>query len=201
LQRGDFLCSQPRASSCREGCRERRLWALPRQSRPAGRSSLPHRPAGVTERRLGKLENGQRVSPSTLGMVENRLGWAWVRADGYWQAGNLTWGRRTLGMPSTKTRRYGCHEHSRACPPTWFAASSPSPGTGGRATTAQTSRPGGALDRRLPGPVALPRRLPWSRMRREAICSPELMRRTGRSDAAQVATLATGLPPRTADLA
>jgi hypothetical protein len=31
---------------------------------------------GVTERTLGKLENGQRVSPSTLGMVENRLGWA-----------------------------------------------------------------------------------------------------------------------------
>jgi hypothetical protein len=32
--------------------------------------------AGVTERTLGKLENGQRVSPSTLAMVENRLGWA-----------------------------------------------------------------------------------------------------------------------------
>jgi Helix-turn-helix len=31
---------------------------------------------GVTERTLGKLENGQRVSPSTLGMVENRLGWS-----------------------------------------------------------------------------------------------------------------------------
>jgi hypothetical protein len=31
---------------------------------------------GVTERTLGKLENGQRVSPSTLGMVENHLGWA-----------------------------------------------------------------------------------------------------------------------------
>lgn len=31
---------------------------------------------GVTERTLGKLENGQHVSPSTLGMVENRLGWA-----------------------------------------------------------------------------------------------------------------------------
>jgi hypothetical protein len=30
----------------------------------------------VTERTLGKLENGQHVSPSTLGMVENRLGWA-----------------------------------------------------------------------------------------------------------------------------
>ena len=31
---------------------------------------------GVTERTIGKLENGQRVSPSTLAMVENRLGWA-----------------------------------------------------------------------------------------------------------------------------
>jgi Helix-turn-helix len=31
---------------------------------------------GVTERTLGKLENGQRVSPSTLGVVENHLGWA-----------------------------------------------------------------------------------------------------------------------------
>src|ERR1700689_2299314 len=31
---------------------------------------------GVTERTLGKLENGQHVSPSSLGMVENRLGWA-----------------------------------------------------------------------------------------------------------------------------
>lgn len=31
---------------------------------------------GVTERTLGKLENGQRVSASTLGAVENRLGWA-----------------------------------------------------------------------------------------------------------------------------
>ena len=31
---------------------------------------------GVTERTVGKLENGQRVSPTTLAMVENRLGWA-----------------------------------------------------------------------------------------------------------------------------
>src|SRR5579862_1902403 len=31
---------------------------------------------GVTDRTLGKLENGQRVSPSTLGVVENHLGWA-----------------------------------------------------------------------------------------------------------------------------
>ena len=32
--------------------------------------------SGVTERTLGKLENGQHVSPSTLAMVEIRLGWA-----------------------------------------------------------------------------------------------------------------------------
>jgi hypothetical protein len=32
--------------------------------------------SGVTERTLGKLENGQHVSPSTLAVVENRLGWA-----------------------------------------------------------------------------------------------------------------------------
>lgn len=31
---------------------------------------------GVTDRTLGKLENGQRVSASTLGMVDNQLGWS-----------------------------------------------------------------------------------------------------------------------------
>jgi hypothetical protein len=31
---------------------------------------------GVTERTLGKLENGQPVSPNTLAIVDNRLGWA-----------------------------------------------------------------------------------------------------------------------------
>ncbi len=31
---------------------------------------------GVTDRTLGKLENGQRVSPSTLAMIENKFGWA-----------------------------------------------------------------------------------------------------------------------------
>ena|ERR1700722_16853592 len=31
---------------------------------------------GVTERTLGKLENGQRVSASTVAAIENRLGWA-----------------------------------------------------------------------------------------------------------------------------
>lgn len=30
----------------------------------------------VTDRTLGKLENGQRVSASTLGVLENRFGWA-----------------------------------------------------------------------------------------------------------------------------
>ncbi len=31
---------------------------------------------GVSDRTLGKLESGTRVSASTLGAVENRLGWA-----------------------------------------------------------------------------------------------------------------------------
>ena len=31
---------------------------------------------GITDRTLGKLENGKRVSASTLGTVENHLGWA-----------------------------------------------------------------------------------------------------------------------------
>jgi transcriptional regulator with XRE-family HTH domain len=31
---------------------------------------------GVSDRTLGKLENAKRVSASTLGAVENRLGWA-----------------------------------------------------------------------------------------------------------------------------
>jgi transcriptional regulator with XRE-family HTH domain len=31
---------------------------------------------GVTERTLGKLENGHRVSASTLAAIENKLGWA-----------------------------------------------------------------------------------------------------------------------------
>jgi transcriptional regulator with XRE-family HTH domain len=31
---------------------------------------------GITERTLGKLENGHRVSASTLGAIENWLGWA-----------------------------------------------------------------------------------------------------------------------------
>ncbi len=31
---------------------------------------------GITDRTLGKLENGKRVSASTLGVVENHLGWS-----------------------------------------------------------------------------------------------------------------------------
>ncbi|HYK69226.1 MAG TPA: helix-turn-helix transcriptional regulator [Streptosporangiaceae bacterium] len=31
---------------------------------------------GVTDRTLGKLENGHRVSASTLGVIENELGWS-----------------------------------------------------------------------------------------------------------------------------
>jgi transcriptional regulator with XRE-family HTH domain len=31
---------------------------------------------GITDRTLGKLENGKHVSASTLGAVENHLGWA-----------------------------------------------------------------------------------------------------------------------------
>ena len=31
---------------------------------------------GVTDRTLGKLENGQRVSASTLAVIENELGWS-----------------------------------------------------------------------------------------------------------------------------
>jgi hypothetical protein len=31
---------------------------------------------GITDRTLGKLENGQRVSPSTLGVIENVFAWA-----------------------------------------------------------------------------------------------------------------------------
>jgi hypothetical protein len=49
----------------------------------AGRTALGMRDrrafaaaTGVTERTLGKLENGGRVSASTLGVVENHLGWA-----------------------------------------------------------------------------------------------------------------------------
>jgi hypothetical protein len=49
----------------------------------AGRAALGMRDrrafaaaTGVTDRTLGKLENGKKVSASTLGAVENELGWA-----------------------------------------------------------------------------------------------------------------------------
>src|SRR5215831_5630364 len=49
-------------------------------------------------------------------------------------------------MLSMKTRRCGTLRAPRGCPPTWFAAWSHSPGTGGRAATTQKSRPSDALD-------------------------------------------------------
>jgi hypothetical protein len=70
-----------------------------------------------------------------------------VRVGGSSQAGNPRWGRRTSGRPSMRTRRCGTSRALRGCLPTWFAASSPSPGTGGKARAAQMSRPGSALDR------------------------------------------------------
>jgi len=115
---------------------------------------LPRRPGDRAD--AGKARERPASSPAPS--VWSRTGSAGprVRAGGYWQAGNLRSGRRTSGMPSMRTRRYGTSRALRGCLPKWFAASSPSPGTGGKATTAQTSRPGGALDCRPPGPVALP---------------------------------------------
>ena len=68
---------------------------------------------GVTERTLGKLENGQHVSPSTLGMVENRLGWA---------PGSC---RRTLagGEPDVGSPDRGHAEYED--PTLWHLASTP----------------------------------------------------------------------------
>ena len=68
---------------------------------------------GVTERTLGKLENGQHVSPSTLGMVENRLGWA---------PGSC---RRILagGEPTVESPDRGPAEHED--PTLWHIASTP----------------------------------------------------------------------------
>ncbi len=67
----------------------------------------------VTERTLGKLENGQRVSPSTLAMVENRLGWA---------PGSC---RRILagGEPNAASRDSGRSEYED--PTLWHIASTP----------------------------------------------------------------------------
>jgi hypothetical protein len=60
---------------------------------------------GVTERTLGKLENGQHVSASTLGMVENRLGWApgscrRILAGGEPNAGPPDLGQEERGDPT-----------------------------------------------------------------------------------------------------
>jgi len=60
----------------------------------------------------------------------------------------------------------GC---ASTCPPTWFAASSPSPITGAKATPTQTSRPGDAPDRRL---VPCPRSSNQPRRRRTIRCHP-----------------------------
>ena len=68
---------------------------------------------GVTERTLGKLENGQRISPSTLAMVENRLDWA---------PGSC---RRILagGEPSVRSADRGHAEYQD--PTLWHIASTP----------------------------------------------------------------------------
>jgi len=105
---------------------------------------------GVTERTLGKLENGQRVSPSTLGMVENRLGWA---------PGSC---RRLLagGEPNVSSPDRGHAEYED--PTLWHLASTPGlppdvvrglvalARNWRQAATAQKSRPTGALDRGRP---------------------------------------------------
>lgn len=68
---------------------------------------------GVTERTLGKLENGQRISPSTLAMVENRL---------FWTPGSC---RRILAgeEPTVRSPDHGNAEHED--PTLWHIASTP----------------------------------------------------------------------------
>ena len=97
---------------------------------------------GVTERTLGNSRTASTFPPAPS--VWSRTGSAGprVRADGYCQAGNLTWGRQTSGRARTRTRRCVTSRALRGCLPMWSAASSLSPGTGGKARTAQTSRPG-----------------------------------------------------------
>lgn len=60
-----FLCSRPRASSCREGCRERRLWLCGGQRPPAGRSS-PSPPASRRPQ-AGSQPGGPRGGPTRGG--------------------------------------------------------------------------------------------------------------------------------------
>lgn len=105
---------------------------------------------GVTERTLGKLENGQRVSPSTLGVVENLLGWTPGSCRRVLAGGEPNV-RPNRAMRSTTTRRFGISPAHQDCPPTLSAASLHSPGPGGRATKALTSRPSGEPDRRPSG--------------------------------------------------
>src|SRR5271156_2600531 len=122
---------------------------------------------GVTERTLGKLENGQRVSPSTLGMVENRLGWA---------PGSC---RRILagGGPSVGSPDLGHAEYED--PTLWHIASTPGlppDVVRGLVALARNWRQGGdGPDEQAPRracpptarPVALPRRhlTLWARLR------------------------------------
>src|SRR5258708_36076726 len=70
---------------------------------------------GVTERTLGKLENGQRVSPSTLAMVENRLGWT----PGSCRR-TLAGGEPNAGSPDREPAEY-------AKPTRWHIARTPGP--------------------------------------------------------------------------
>ena len=76
---------------------------------------------GITDRTLGKLENGQRVSPSTLGVIENVLGWApgscrrimaggepsatsWPQADARYEDPTLRHLASTPGLPPEVVR-------------------------------------------------------------------------------------------------
>jgi len=68
---------------------------------------------GVTERTLGKLENGQRVSPSTLGMIENRLDWTPGSCRRILAGGEPQLGSQTLSLAE--------HED----PTLWHLASTP----------------------------------------------------------------------------
>jgi len=76
---------------------------------------------GITDRTLGKLENGQRVSPSTLGVIENVFGWApgscrrilaggepgassWQEADAHYDDPTLSHLASTPGLPPEVVR-------------------------------------------------------------------------------------------------
>jgi hypothetical protein len=72
---------------------------------------------GVTERTLGKLENGQRVSPSTLGMVENRLGWAPGSCRRILGGGEPTAGAPSLGQAEYEDPTLGHIASTPGLPP------------------------------------------------------------------------------------